>query len=424
MAGSPPARRLRVVEEDPARRWRTRLVVAGLWLVSLALVWLWLRATIAPQFGEVSRELAQARRALAAVEVEKTQLQKLVSQHERGEQVARGANQELQQALAARQEEIASLRNDLSFYQRLMEGGAQQPGVSVHSLALRATDDPRAFQFALTLSQNLKRNRQASADDAKRSMQVREELEAQVRGIDTRLTPSAQDAVAYLERYRAVAERCQREGLAGLSTAIAELCKTAAGPHRFAGPAADEALAEVDGDLDTMEQAKVPQAAKGEVWFDNGKTGFLDVVAWVEPRLAQIDRLATAGGVTADTASRRARATQLATAFADALAAAAKKDAMPKGLITSPTITETAVNWIDDDGKVIRAGVEKASVRSVKNDFGVVTGKSGNGWAVYQPPDKPYCYLRGFEAYAEADGRRWQLSSRGKVEMLRVTRCK
>ena len=270
----------------------------------------------------------------------------------------------------------------------------------------------------------IERNRQASADDAKRSMQVREELEAQVRGIDTRLTPSAQDAVAYLERYRAVAERCQREGLAGLSTAIAELCKTAAGPHRFAGPAADEALAEVDGDLDTMEQAKVPQAAKGEVWFDNGKTGFLDVVAWVEPRLAQIDRLATAGGVTADTASRRARATQLATAFADALAAAAKKDAMPKGLITSPTITESAVNWIDDDGKVIRAGVEKASVRSVKNDFGVVTGKSGNGWAVYQPPDKPYCYLRGFEAYAEADGRRWQLSSRGKVEMLRVTRCK
>jgi len=270
----------------------------------------------------------------------------------------------------------------------------------------------------------IERNRQASADDAKRSMQVREELEAQVRGIDTRLTPSAQDAVAYLERYRAVAERCQREGLAGLSTAIAELCKTAAGPHRFAGPAADEALAEVDGDLDTMEQAKVPQAAKGEVWFDNGKTGFLDVVAWVEPRLAQIDRLATAGGVTADTASRRARATQLATAFADALAAAAKKDAMPKGLITSPTITESAVNWIDDDGKVIRAGVEKASVRSVKNDFGVVTGKSGNGWAVYQPADKPYCYLRGFEAYAEADGSRWQLSSRGTVEMLRVTRCK
>lgn len=43
-----------------------------------------------------------------------------------------------------------------------MEGGAQAPGVSVHSLMVRATDDARAFQFALTLSQNLKSNRQAS----------------------------------------------------------------------------------------------------------------------------------------------------------------------------------------------------------------------------------------------------------------------
>lgn len=139
-----------------------RALVASLWLLSLAGTWLWLRETIAPQFGEVSRELAQARRALAAAEAEKADLQRRVAQHERGEQVARGANQELQQALAARQEEIASLRSDLGFYQRLMEGGAQQPGISVHSLVLRATDDARTFQYALTLSQNLKRNRQAS----------------------------------------------------------------------------------------------------------------------------------------------------------------------------------------------------------------------------------------------------------------------
>lgn len=157
-----PGRRLRLVEEDPSARLRLRLVVALLWALSLAGTWLWLREAIAPQFAEVARELAEARRALAAAEVEKASLLQRVAQHERGEQVARGANQELQQALAARQEEIASLRNDLSFYQRLMEGGAQQPGLSVHSLALRATGDPRAFEYALTLSQNLKRNRQAS----------------------------------------------------------------------------------------------------------------------------------------------------------------------------------------------------------------------------------------------------------------------
>jgi hypothetical protein len=126
-----------------------------------------------------------------------------------------------------------------------------------------------------------------------------------------------------------------------------------------------------------------------------------------------------------DTASRRARATQLATAFAAALVAAAKKDAMPKGLITSPTITESAVNWIDDDGKVIRAGVEKASVRSVKNDFGVVTGKSGNGLGVYQPAGQAVLLTcaasRPTPRLTAAAGS----SARGaRCEMLRVTRCK
>jgi hypothetical protein len=270
----------------------------------------------------------------------------------------------------------------------------------------------------------IERNRQASMDANERMEAIRVELQAQIRSANPDLTLSVEGARSYRATLIAVRERCEREKLPELSKAIAELCKSAAGPYLFVEPAADAGLADVDGDLKVMERAKVPQAAKGEIWFDNRETAFLDVEAWVGPRLDALDALAADTGVPVDTASRRARATQLATAFADALVAAAKKDAMPKGLITSPTITETAVNWIDDDGKVIRAGVEKASVRSVKNDFGVVTGKSGNGWAVYQPPDKPYCYLRGFEAYAEADGSRWQLSSRGTVEMLRVTRCK
>ncbi len=180
MQAQTPGRRLRLIEDDPRRRWRWRLIVAVLWLGSLAATYLILRATIAPQFVEVSRELAQARRALAAADVEKQQLHRTAAQHQRGQQVADRANLELQQALAARQEEVASLRSDLSFYQRLMEGGAQQPGMSVHSLVLRKTDNARAFQFAVTLSQNLKRNRQAagtvelsiSGEDGQRSARL------------------------------------------------------------------------------------------------------------------------------------------------------------------------------------------------------------------------------------------------------------
>lgn len=162
MRANAPIRRVLVVNDDPGKVWRQRLLWISLWLASLGATYFVLRSMIAPQFADLSHEVAQMRQALRTAGAEKEQLQRELSQHQRGEQVAERANQELQSALATRQEEIASLRNDLGFYQRLMEGGAQQAGVSVHGLVVRPTDDPRAFQFALTLSQNLKRNRQAS----------------------------------------------------------------------------------------------------------------------------------------------------------------------------------------------------------------------------------------------------------------------
>lgn len=88
MAAETPARRLRVIEDDPRRRWRVRLTVAALWLASLLATFLVLRETIAPQFADVARELAQARHALTEAAAEKSQLQREVAQHQRGEQVA------------------------------------------------------------------------------------------------------------------------------------------------------------------------------------------------------------------------------------------------------------------------------------------------------------------------------------------------
>lgn len=156
------SRRTLLFEADPRRDRRSRLLLVLLWIGSLAALYLALRYLLMPDFGQVANELALTRRALTEARSEISQLQQQLAQHQRGEQVAESANKELQQTLAKRQEEIASLRNDLSFFQRLMEGGSQQAGLAIHSLSLRATDDPRSFQFALTLSQNLKRNRQAS----------------------------------------------------------------------------------------------------------------------------------------------------------------------------------------------------------------------------------------------------------------------
>lgn len=159
---STPPPRLRLVAHDPRRIWRVGFLIAMLWGASLSALYFYVRSTLAPQLGQVSHELEQIRHALDEARSTAAKLEVALAQHQRGEQVAERAAQELQVSLVARQDEIASLRNDLGFYQRLMEGGSQQAGITVHSFEARRTDAPRAWQFALTLSQNLKRNRLAA----------------------------------------------------------------------------------------------------------------------------------------------------------------------------------------------------------------------------------------------------------------------
>lgn len=159
---STPTTRLVVVEHNPARRLRLGLTIGALWLGSLVSCYFFVRESIAPGFAQLSQELSRSRNALVEAQREAERLQRLLARHERGQQVAERANQDLQDSLRAQQEEVASLRNDLGFYQRLMEGGAQQAGIAVHSLTARATDQAGAVQYGLILSQNLKRNRQAT----------------------------------------------------------------------------------------------------------------------------------------------------------------------------------------------------------------------------------------------------------------------
>jgi hypothetical protein len=159
---SPVARRPQLVEHDPARARRRQLGVALAWVASLALLYLGLMYFAYPDVDRIRAERDTAREALLAAEQKLAQLEADAARYMRGQQMAERAAAELQQALAARQDEIAALRTDLGFYQRLMEGGSQQAGLAVHSLVLRATDDPRAFHYTLTLSQNPSRNRQVA----------------------------------------------------------------------------------------------------------------------------------------------------------------------------------------------------------------------------------------------------------------------
>lgn len=75
----------------------------------------------------------------------------------RSDQISRQANTDLQGTLAERDEEIASLRADIAFYERFVGATAQRHGLSVHELKLEPQRDPQLWHFVATLTQNLNR---------------------------------------------------------------------------------------------------------------------------------------------------------------------------------------------------------------------------------------------------------------------------
>jgi hypothetical protein len=84
------------------------------------------------------------------------QLQQRVATLGRSDQISRDANRDLQSTLAERDEEIAGLRADVAFYERLVGSTAQRRGLAVHSLKLQPQNDT-AWHFTGTLTQNLNR---------------------------------------------------------------------------------------------------------------------------------------------------------------------------------------------------------------------------------------------------------------------------
>lgn len=99
---------------------------------------------------QLHNELASATRALAELEQQNAVFQ-------RAEQVAKNAAMALRETLDERQSEIAELKSDLDFYQRLLGSGGERQGLAVHSLNLFPTHSAQVFRFELTLVQNLRK---------------------------------------------------------------------------------------------------------------------------------------------------------------------------------------------------------------------------------------------------------------------------
>ena len=156
MVNVPPPPMLVVRPHDPRRRRRAVLLMAFAWLVSLAL------AIGAMQLmqGQIAHVVDHSELIAAQKEIET--LRQSVAGLERAEQVARAANNDLQQTLRDDREQIAALRTDLAFYSRLTGGAGRREGLNVHGVRVQQSDAARVYNVTVTLTQNLKSGQMAS----------------------------------------------------------------------------------------------------------------------------------------------------------------------------------------------------------------------------------------------------------------------
>ena len=144
---------------SPKKAWR--VVAAAAFVLALVFgVWgAW--SLLAPGAGNVRGQLAGSERQGRAQAGEIEQLRQRVSTLARSDQISRDANRDLQGTLAERDEEIAGLRADVAFYERLVGATGQRRGLAVHALKMTPqSTQPQgdaAWHFTSTLTQNLNR---------------------------------------------------------------------------------------------------------------------------------------------------------------------------------------------------------------------------------------------------------------------------
>lgn len=133
------------------------LAIAGGVLLLALLFGAWgLWRVVVPAPGDLRGELSRAQDQVEELRTQLAAEQQRTATLSRSDQISRDANRELQGALAVRDEEIAGLRADVAFYERLVGSTAQRRGLSVHAIRMQPQSE-RAWHFSVTLTRNLDR---------------------------------------------------------------------------------------------------------------------------------------------------------------------------------------------------------------------------------------------------------------------------
>ncbi|KAB7771082.1 DUF6776 family protein [Xanthomonas maliensis] len=156
-----PATRVHIVQRDrsggPApRRWPWAVLLAIVWLASLGAVWWVATRSAAPRLADAETALQQARQTQAQQRRQIEQLQQRQVNLAMSDKISRAANTEVQTSLAERDEQIAALRADVAFYERLVGSTAQRKGLNAHSVQF-SPEAGGTWSYSVVLTQNLNR---------------------------------------------------------------------------------------------------------------------------------------------------------------------------------------------------------------------------------------------------------------------------
>ncbi|KRD31892.1 hypothetical protein ASE35_13025 [Lysobacter sp. Root916] len=139
--------------QNAPRHWRYAAGVAMAAVLAFGAWGLWRAWSPPPPAAPAGSDTARDARAEHA---ELEQLRQRVTTLSRSDQISREANRDLQGTLSERDEEIAGLRADVAFYERLVGSTAQRRGLAVHALRVQPQNGG-AWHFTSTLTQNLNR---------------------------------------------------------------------------------------------------------------------------------------------------------------------------------------------------------------------------------------------------------------------------
>ena len=147
--------RFAIVSEKPyLKRLLTGILVA--WVV-LAVAWGWfVWRDYGSDSGQLRAAAASAEHRRLGVEKENARLKQELAIAQRADFISRSANNQIQESLADKEEQIAALKADLDFYEQLVGSGGRRQGLNVHDAEFEM-GTAGAWQYTITLTQNINR---------------------------------------------------------------------------------------------------------------------------------------------------------------------------------------------------------------------------------------------------------------------------